>query len=215
MSAVKFAYHDFEFTNTNQETLRLISCAAKGNGQKFSVWLDKDERSKRDLRAYYLSLPPGTVLVAFNVESEARSMIDLGLDPLKYEWIDLYLEFLMLMNHNNEIGFGEHYVDGRVVKLRPFKDKKPNASLATALFKMLKIKVDTEHKTAMRDLIISGPDTFPDGDKKSILDYGAGDVEYLPALHRAIWEYYLRKLPKQREGIPVNYSHNRQSSFLS
>jgi hypothetical protein len=194
----KFAYHDYEYTGVSEPTLRLVSCAVLSDGVKDSIWLDGDEKNQERLRAYYLSLPKGTVLVAFNVEAEARSMLDLGIDPLQFEWIDLYLEFLMLMNHNNEIGFGEHYVDGRVVKLRPFKDKKPNGSLATALFKMLKIKIDTDHKDAIRDLIISDPARFTDEQRRSILEYGEGDVVHLPELHRAIWAYYGKRLPKSR-----------------
>lgn len=195
-----YSYADYEFTKIAEPVLRLVSCAIVDDyGTKGDIWLDKAEMNKEHLRNYYRNLPRGTILVAFAAEAEARSMIDLGINPLDFEWVDLMLEFMMLMNHCNKYGYGEHYVDGRVVYLKPFKDKKPNASLATALYKMLKIKVDTDRKTVMRDLIISGPETFSSEEQSEILAYGSSDVEHLPALRRAIWEAYSAVLP--RKGI--------------
>lgn len=134
-------------------------------------------------------------MVAYNVESEARFMISLGLEPRIYQWQCLYLEYLMLNNHNHEIAYGKHLVDGQVKRLRPFVDEAGKKSLAAALFKMLGVQIDTDHKTAIRDLIISDPPEFTDTQKSSILEYNESDVTYLPRLQKAIAEYLASKLP--------------------
>lgn len=143
-----------------------------------------------------MSLPDDVVMVAFNVESEARFMISLGLEPRNYKWQCLYLEYLMLNNHNHEIAYGKHLVDGKVKRLRPFIDEKGKTSLAAALFKMLGVKIDTDHKKAIRDLIISDPEYFTEDDRTSILKYNESDVTYLPQLQKAIATYLSKKLPR-------------------
>jgi hypothetical protein len=197
---INFVYHDFEFTKISEPELRLVSCAVLDKEGHKDFWLDQDRPNRipgpRDLRAYYNGLPPGTVLVAFNAEAEARSMMDLGVDPLKFDWICLYLETVMCMNHDNSIAYGEHYVDGKVKNLRPFEDAKPRPSLATALYKFLKVKIDTAHKDEMRSLIISDPLEFSPSERDSILKYGASDVEHLPRLREAVWDFYRKKLRK-------------------
>ena len=40
-------------------------------------------------------------------------------------------------------------------------NSKPESNLAAALYKMLGLKIDTEHKTAMRNLIINAEDDYP------------------------------------------------------
>lgn len=134
-------------------------------------------------------------MVAYNVESEARFMISLGLEPRAFTWQCLYLEYLMLNNHNFEIQYGKHLVDGVIKRLKPFIDEAGKKSLAAALYKMLEVQIDTDHKTAMRDLIISDPAIFSPDDRRSILDYCESDVEYLPRLQKAISSYLARKLP--------------------
>lgn len=141
-------------------------------------------------------LPADTVMVAFNVESEARFMISLGLEPRNWKWQCLYLEYLMLNNHNHDIQYGKHLVDGKVKRLRPFIDETGKKSLAAALYKMLGVQIDTVHKSAIRNLIISDPSVFNDDDRSSILAYNESDVEYLPRLQKAISIYVTKRLPK-------------------
>lgn len=143
----------------------------------------------------------GYIFVAYNVESEASALISMDIDPLKMKWIDLYLEYVMLSNHNNDISKGEQYRDGKVVKLPYYGFDKGGKSLAAAIFKLLGIKIDTEHKEQMRDLIISCPDEFTAEEAKSIMDYCVSDTEHLPALLKAITEKLVKYIP--REHLPT------------
>lgn len=123
-------------------------------------------------------------------------MISLGLNPRDYQWQCLYLEYLMLNNHCHEIAYGKHLVDGKIKRLKPYVDEKGKTNLAAALYKMLGVQIDTDHKKAIRDLIISDPSEFSSDDRLSILSYNESDVEYLPRLQKAISNFVARKLPK-------------------
>lgn len=173
----------------------MVAAAVKWQDKTYKWWLFNDAQKKCFLDFIH-SLPPDVIFVSYSVEAEARSFISLGLDPRKYKWQDLYLEYLMMMNHNHEIAYGKHLIDGKVRRLRPYVDEKGKASLAGALWKMCEITVDTEHKSKMRDLIISDPEEFTITEQTDILLYAASDVDYLPQLQRAIANYMMNKLPK-------------------
>jgi hypothetical protein len=72
--------------------------------------------------------------------------------------------------------------------------------LAAATYKLLGVKRDTEHKQKMRDLILSCPEDFLDEEKKSIMEYCAEDVEYLPKLFQRMKEEYSLLIPKKERG---------------
>lgn len=194
--ARSYCYADFEFNRVSSPQLNMVAAAVKWQDKVYKWWLFNDGQ-KRSFLEFIQKLPPEVIFVSYNVESEARSFISLGLDPRKYKWQCLYLEYLMMMNHNHEIAYGKHLIDGQVRRLRPYVDEKGKASLAGALWKMCEVKVDTEHKTTMRNLIISDPEVFSNEDRKAILDYAGSDVEYLPQLQRAIANYMIAKLPKK------------------
>lgn len=195
MANRQYCYPDFEFTEISNPKLKMVAAALKWQGEKYRWWLFNDEQTESFLK-FINDLPKDVIFVSYSVEAEARSFISLGLDPRKWKWQDLYLEYLMMMNHNHDIAYGKHAIDGQVKRLRPYVDEKGKASLAGALYKMCGVMVDTEHKTAMRNLIISNPSSYTDKQKEDILNYAESDIDYLPQLQRAIADYMMKKLPK-------------------
>lgn len=193
--AREYCYPDFEFTRISDPILKMVAAALIWRGQKYKWWLFNDAQKDSFIK-FIKDLPKDVIFVSYSVEAEARSFISLGLEPRDYKWQDLYLEYLMLMNHNHEIAYGRHLIDGEIKRLKPYVDEKGKASLAGALFKMCEVKIDTAHKEEMRNLIISDPDEYTEEQMNAILDYAASDVEYLPHLQRAIANYIMKKLPK-------------------
>jgi len=128
----------------------------------------------------------------------------MGLDPLEFKWIDLFLEYRCLTNHNDELGYGKQLVDGKVKYTERPKPKylrteedvgngfKPTHSLVEATYKLLGEIRNSEHKNKMRDIIINSP-SFTDEERKAIIDYCEEDVVLLPSLFRKCREWY-RKL---------------------
>jgi hypothetical protein len=134
------------------------------------------------------------VFVAYAAQAECRALLSLDL-PTEARWIDLYLEYRMLLNNNYDWSYGKQYIKGRVKKTFPPVPKyerteedssmdtsKPEYGLAAACYKVLGKIIDTDHKTAMRDLIISEME-FSDSDIQQILDYCQSDIAYLRELH--------------------------------
>lgn len=201
-----FIYPDFEFNQTKEEILNLVCASLNIKGLPYvEFWLHKDSKSKKELKEFILK-NKDAIFVSWSVVAEARSFYSLGLNPMDFKWIDLYIEYRCISNHNDEINYGHQYVDGKVKFTKKPKPKwerteedtatsfKQTYSLAEASFKLLKVERDTEHKTAMRDLIISSPEEFQEEDKAAIQEYCTEDVVYLPQLHEAILTHYRRLL---------------------
>lgn len=131
----------------------------------------------------------------------------------KFRAIDLYLEYRNLLNHNNSLAYGEQYIDGQVTVTTPPASKwkkdegkkvasgftefkfeeeeedegkhhKPQFSLAAATFKLHGVKIDTEEKSRMRDIIIASDPEEIDRHREEIQKYNASDIVYLPKLLR-------------------------------
>ena len=113
------------------------------------------------------------------------------------KWVDLYLEYVMLSNHNNAINKGPQLLNGKVKNLPSHGFEKGKKSLASALYKLCSIFVDTDHKTKMRDLIISNPEFFNFEEKEAILKYCLDDTKHLPKLLEAINKEYAKFIPRQ------------------
>ena len=200
-------YLDFEFNNTSEETLNLVSCVVEHQQTRLVYWLHKDPEAWENLREELYDLKD-KIFVAFQAVAEARSMLDLGLPVEEFKWIDLALEYRQLSNHNHRIQYGEHYSEGKVKKTYPPKPKweriegesansfKQKFSLAEAIYKFLRKKIDTKRKDEIRDLIISCPEKFHKDEKKEILAYNLDDVVLLPKLFKAICRTYLETLPE-------------------
>lgn len=212
----KTLYLDFEFCQITSRNVKLVSCATFDpiSGRSIDFWLHNDDNKQKILKEY---LQKFDTIIAYSAVAEARSYLSLVLDPLKFKWIDLYLEYRMLLNHNDNLQWGPQLVRGKVKTVhkpppkweRTERDKytsfKPTFSLAEATFKLTGEIRDTEHKKAMRDLIISNPDTFSSEERQAILDYGREDVKHLPEIWKRIQEEFFSLFPERSKPKKSDY----------
>jgi hypothetical protein len=196
-------YLDFEFNRVNEEYVNLVCCSILDSKTGITVnwWLHNDTRAKQLLRHYLISIQNETIF-GYATVAESRSFLSLTLDPVKFKWIDGFIEYRCLTNHNSLLAYGEQLVDGVVKKTRkpPPKWKrteqdkatgfKPTHSLAEATFKLTGELRDTAHKGFIRDLIISDPAEFTPEEKESIMEYCEEDVKFLPRIYTKILENY-------------------------
>jgi len=207
---MKKIFIDFEFNRTADPELNLVCASVIVEGMRGvkSFWLHNDKNEQKRLAKFLLGFKDSHIVFAFGVVAEARSYLALHLNVLDFVWVDLHLEYRMILNHYNRLMYGKQLIDGNKVKTYPpqlYEDKnknnaKPSISLAAACYKLLGIEIDTKHKDEMRDLIISDPDEFTPQQKKDIMKYCDGDVINLPALWEEIQSYLIRKRVGYRGG---------------
>ena len=217
MAITKRAFLDFEFNQTSEAKLNLVCCSIITNdGQRYDEWLHNSPEGYVKCKNKIHSLDDdGYEFIAYAVTAEARAFLAMDIYPVDFKWVDLYLEYRMLLNQNNHMAYGKQLIHGKeVITRRPTYDRidkvnysKPEYGMAAACYKLLGIKIDTDHKTKMRDLIISNPDTFSEEDKKSIMEYCHSDVKYLPKLYNAMLREHHRLLNKAN--IPWDSERNR------
>lgn len=191
-------YMDSEFNQTSEPNVNPVCCSfLMPDGSIKSFWHFKcSDFDKQYFVAWVLELSKTHDIVSFNVESEARYLRAMGVanTPLvSIDWIDLYLEWRMLLNHNHKLYCGEH-LDGKVT---PFKGA-PSYSLAGAIYRLLGIRIDAAEKKEMRDLIISNPPFFTSNQQERIMRYCDSDVTHLPNLLIAMLTEY-KKLYKAND----------------
>lgn len=202
---MKKLYIDFEFNGTSEGILNLVCASTRleeegKEPEKINWWLHKDHHENFDestedyLKAYLLSHKEAD-FISYSVEAEARALYSMGMEPLEFNWLDLFLEYRMLQNHNWDLQYGEQLIDGKIKKTHPFGEK-GKQSLASAVYKMTKKIIDTKEKDEVRDLIISAPKEFTDEEAKRIMQYCASDVDVLPDLLVSISRYYPRVIPR-------------------
>lgn len=200
-SEPNFLWLDFEFNRTTSEKVNLVSCVTfdvqKNKTDKF--WLHNNSTAKGDLTRH---LRKYKYIAGYACVAEARSFYSLGLNPLNWKWLDLFLEYRMMTNHNDRLLWGKQLVDGKVKSFKKPPPKwerteadiengfKPTHSLAEATFKLTGQIRDTTEKDLCRDLILSDPKEFKKEDRRRILDYNALDVQFLPTIWKRIKEEY-------------------------
>lgn len=211
----KSLYLDYEFNQTAEEKVNLVCCCTYDpiSDESKQFWLHKSQEAKEEFKKYLLEF---TRFKAYAVVAEARSFYSMDIDPLSVEWIDLYLEYKCLSNHNDSIAYGKQLINGRVVTVKKnipewMKKKedffetdaeeeseseftqtgfKQTHSLAEATYKLTGEIRDTEEKDRIRDLIISAPAEFTEEEKRLILDYCTEDVIHLPEIEKEINERF-------------------------
>jgi hypothetical protein len=190
MNQVKYLSLDWEFNGSNESILNLVSGAYCLSGSKpVSVWLHKDKAAQKTLKEFFLSVRDEVTLLAFNVDAEAKGIIALGLNPIKFKWIDIQAEWRMLTNHCDKYRYGKHFFNGKIKttyrqEYRDWDDNRPHdkppGSLLGCTYKMLGTATleDYETKNKMRDVIldVKNPDRFTAKVIEEILSYGASDV---------------------------------------
>lgn len=192
---------DFEFNGTSERDLNLVCCSTTvreegGLSEDKDWWLHNDYFVQANL-AEYLELHQDKTFFSWSVEAEARSMLALGLDVLKFKWVDLYTEYKMLQNHNHDLLHGLQLLNGRIVRTYPYGEK-GKANLAAATYKLLKLLIDTKEKDEMRDIIIRANAGEIELHKVPIQVYCRHDTQNLPKLRNAISKYYPKVIPKDK-----------------
>jgi hypothetical protein len=227
----KYASVDFEYYDTAQSRLNLVCCSIRHDGETHNYWLHNDQfhEPPRGINTGWVILrencirkikdldEQGYTFLAYAVTAEARSFLALNLDPLSNNWIDLYLEYRCLSNHNDNYSYGKQLIKGRKkVTKRPAPkwerkteedEKKADASkqeygMGAAVYKTLGKVIDTDFKKEIRDIIIacnSGEDKDIEAmveRKDEIMRYCASDVEHLEPMFIQMIKEYRRLLGK-------------------
>jgi len=215
---------DFEYNTTTEKTLNLVCASFEVEGKLFEYWLYKDLGAYSKLKNHILKLRnEGFIFVAFNVVAEGQSFISLGIHPAKCKWIDLQAEWKMLCNHNHKFMYGKQLLKGKEVITSPPKygtektvnNSRPPQNMAGMVYKLLNVKIDTEHKDKIRDLIISNDSEKIIANKKAIMDYCTSDIKYLSKCWGIIkteyhnyFKYSYKYSKKQMEDLGLTYKDN-------
>jgi hypothetical protein len=212
----KKLYLDFEFRNPQNRYLDLLCVAWKDDSSSYVNRLWIEDKKDRELFAVKIAeLAKDHVFIAYVVEAEARCLFQMwdefNCHPEDVEFIDLYIEYRMLTNHNHELAYGEQLIKGKKVFTKPPRPKyqqidnddlhhKPEHSLTACCYKMLGEEIDAEHKDEMRNLIISGK-PLNNEEVHNILMYCADDVKFLPQLFKEISQYLFKKLGSHKNSL--------------
>jgi DNA polymerase-1 len=200
---------DCEFNNSNEKIMNVLACVLSSRefGELKNNLTDKTQVTnfKEQMNCIQQS---GATLLAFAVAAEARSLLSLGINPLMFRWIDLYVEFRMLCNSNDRWNHG-YYIpktggSGYSTPPNPSASEEERENdhedhtetpknLINAVFKLLNVRLDADEKDAMRDLILSKNDSLIQERMNEILDYCASDTKYLRALDIAIQREYKKE----------------------
>lgn len=196
---------DFEYRGTNNPTLDLVACATSSYNTKTKeeytrvYWLADDPEEQEKLKQFLLRKRKDYTLLVFNNDAEGRSLISLGLNPIKFKTIDIQAEWKMLTNHNDEFGYGRQFIDGRFKTTTRktygeddggFHDRTP-VNLLACTSKLLNNVTSKDYflKNEMRDLILKN-ETYTDDQKKRIMEYCKGDIKDLYKLFSKIYNYH-------------------------
>lgn len=202
----KFLHFDSEYRGTNQRFLDVVSACVICDNITRNFWVYDDEKAKTRLKEFFLS-KKDYIFVCFNAVAEGQFLISIGLDPLDFKWIDLQIEYKMLVNNWDRLGYGPQLVDGKVKVTSRSPNKwsaealidngdhdRTQTSLAAACYKLLNIQINTEHKDRIRDLILFSKH-FTEEDKAEILKYGESDTIYLESMLNKILMLQREKAP--------------------
>jgi hypothetical protein len=205
---------DFEFFGANNEHPTLV-CAALAHKTYWLLDNSDTTRFKNDLKKF-------KKLIVYYGVAESRCLLALKINPLNFEWVDLYAEFKMLQNSNNQYLYGT-YIDSAGLKkfsepknFREYinqvnnedddeemlKHNKVPSNLINAVFKMTQHVLSSLQKNQMREIIISGNVENITNHKKEIMEYCLSDVSFLYAVRNKIeFEYYRLGLRNFEESI--------------
>lgn len=206
-------YIDFEYNKSSEAYINPICVsylADYGEAiEEGNYWLLDSEEREEFISVMEEKIDEEFTFVAFYAAAEARSLHSLGIDPLRMEWVCLWIEYHMLLNHNHDLAIGDHLVKGKKKTLYPPKPKwqrmegdptaqKPETSLVSCTYKILGIDINLEEKDRMRDLILS-KDEFTTEEQIDIMYYCQSDIKYLKDILEKVYVYYRKKyLPSDR-----------------
>lgn len=213
---------DFEFTSSSELDVDVVCGVLQSSeGLITSYWMFRDIEAQDNFRKKMKEIE-GQTLIAFGALAECRALQSLGIDPLKYKWIDLYVEWRQLKNHNDRFNFGwVKNSSGETVLSKPYSVRhdchtETGFSLADCILHLLKIDINTSNKDQMRELILSKHEEsskFSNDEQKEVLEYCKDDVSYLPAVYLKIVGFYKRFFESDR--FDVMLQRGRFISALS
>lgn len=204
----KISSIDFEFHSSNEEHPTLV-CAALDNETYWLFDFTEKARLKRDLLE-----KKDHIFLSYYTVAEARCFIALGLNPMDFQWIDLYAEFRMLQNSNDKFNYGSYIsrsgekafstppiIDTDTNEDEDTNNSKVPSNLINAVYKLLGERLDSEHKDKMRDIILTKDEELILQNKESIMNYCLSDIKYLYPLYEAITKELIDELPFNKVNI--------------
>ena len=198
-----YIYIDFEFYDSKEPFLKLVSCAfdihTNGVIKSHDIWLHKKRSAKRQLKEFLEKKKKSHTIVCFGAVAEARSFLALGLDPTEFKFIDLYVEWRQLTYKNHKCMYGTYFIPNTNMKRKSTPppewgdDKKDHKLMGYSLVDCVAYwtgeNLGKVHKKEMIELIIEGhPKDFTEEEKERILDYGRSDIKYLQIIHNKMFE---------------------------
>lgn len=196
---------DTEFFNSKEKQLTVVCAVLSFPDESRRFFFPEDFLSFKE--TLNCIKEQGGVLLAYAASAESRSLLSLGIDPLQFKWKDLYVEFRMLCNSNDKYNYGP-YIDekGQIRHSTPpeirnyYEEDKEDAeedsshhkevpkNLINAIFRLLcGLVLDTDQKSEMRELILSGNVEEHRLRKDEILEYCESDTKHLRALDEALF----------------------------
>lgn len=201
---------DFEFTASAEKDVDVVCAVLRSeSGDSSSHWLFRDTTARQNFKLIMKKLE-GATLVAYAATAECRALRSLGIDPLLYEWIDLYVEWLQLKNKNDRFNFGwVKDSNGQILESKPHHifhhcHTKTGNSLIDCALRLLRVNIDSENKRQMRDLILSkshDASSFSGSEKDAVLKYCHDDVTYLPQIYEKMNLFYEKVFEMDRSTI--------------
>jgi DNA polymerase-1 len=197
---------DFEFFDSNEKDMKVIAAVVCTSEETFKFDLTNQMQViglKNCLQQH-----KDCIFLAYAAIAEARALLSLGIDPLQFTWIDLYVEFRMLCNSNNRWNYGNYIPKtggvGYSTPPNPLlsEEEKENdyenheetpKNLINAVYKLIGGRLDQKEKDTMRELILSKDLVNIHAHMDEILDYCASDTKYLRALDIAIQRQYVQE----------------------
>lgn len=200
---------DFEFFDSNEPVMKVVAAVLhfEEGLVKYNLLHEHEFEDFKDTMKQIKE--KGDILLAYAAGAETRALLSLGIEPLDFKWIDLYVEFIMLCNSNNHYCYGNYLTDGVIKYSTPpdpsmteeekeedYEDhSEVPKNLINAVHKLLNVKLDEKQKEEMRNLILSKDVDLIYEHMEEILDYCASDTKYLRALDVAIKRAY------EKEGL--------------
>jgi DNA polymerase I-like protein with 3'-5' exonuclease and polymerase domains len=204
-------YLDFEYRKTCEQRRDLVAVAMRlDDGPVKTFWLHNHEENKKLITGIMRELrEKGATLVSFNVCAEAGSLISLGINPIKFKWVDLQIEHKMLCNSYDRIAYGKQLIDGKVKTTKrnirkPWDEKssaednsKAQTSLVACTYKHLGIIEDLAKKNRLREMIVNS-ESFTKEQEQEILEYCGGDITNLSLILSNVLYLYQHILPTKK-----------------
>lgn len=192
-------YIDTEFNQTQEEKVQPVCAVVYDSvtNKATKFWGFESLETQKKFKDF-CEKNKNETWASYAVTAESRYFISHNLDPATYKWIDLFLEYKQISNHNDRIAYGMQLVGGvpKMTRRPPAKWKRTeedsaasyrqNFSLAECTYKMCGVIRDTEHKDKMRDIIISNDRELINANKEDILEYCYEDTIYLKNIYEKI-----------------------------